>query len=67
MLFYTYMLLFSDGSYYVGHTDDLAQRITQHQQGKIAAYTCTRRPIELVWSSSFHRRDDAFVAERKTK
>ena len=67
MAFYTYLLLCNDGSYYVGHTDDIDLRMAQHQTGALGGYTAKRRPVKLVWSDSFQTRDDAFFAERKLK
>ncbi|MFM5906810.1 MAG: GIY-YIG nuclease family protein [Novosphingobium sp.] len=67
MAFYTYLLRCSDGSYYAGHTDNLEQRVAQHQAGTFAGYTATRRPVDLVWSEWFQTRDDAFLAERRIK
>jgi tRNA/rRNA methyltransferase len=65
--FFTYMLRCSDGSYYVGHTDDLDARFARHQHGEIPGYTSTRRPVELVWSDTFPDRDSAFAVERQLK
>ena len=67
MSFWTYILRCSDGSYYVGHTDDLETRIGAHQSGLIPGYTQRRRPIVLVWSQEFAERDEAFRAERQIK
>ena len=67
MAYFAYMLRCSDGSYYVGHTDDLEQRFAQHQSGAFGGYTARRRPVALVWSEAFQTRDDAFAIERKLK
>ena len=67
MSFWAYMLRCSDGSYYVGHTDDLTARIGAHQSGLIEGYTRKRRPVTLVWSQDFPDRDEAFRAERQLK
>jgi tRNA/rRNA methyltransferase len=67
MAFYAYLLRCSDGSYYVGHTDDLDARVRQHNSGVIAGYTATRLPVELLWSQDFPERDQAFAAERQLK
>ncbi|PTD18321.1 TrmH family RNA methyltransferase [Sphingomonas fennica] len=67
MTFHTYLLRCSDGSYYVGHTDDLDTRLAQHQSGGIPGYTANRRPVELVWSESFADRDQAFAVEQQIK
>ena len=67
MPFYAYMLRCNDGSYYVGHTEDLELRILQHNDGSLDGYTARRRPVTLVWSDMFMARDDAFWIERKLK
>ena len=61
------MLKCIDGSYYVGHTDNIEQRLSQHKSGKISGYTSTRLPVELVSMENFYSRDAAFLAERKIK
>ncbi len=63
MTFYAYMLRCSNGSYYVGHSDDLDARVAQHQRGEVEGYTQNRRPVELVWCETFPTRDEAFAAE----
>ena len=67
MTFHAYLLRCNDGSYYVGHCDDLAQRIAQHQTGVLGGYTAKRLPVTLVWSENFSTRDEAFAAERQLK
>ena len=67
MSFWAYILRCADGSFYVGHTDDLDVRIGQHQSGLIPGYTQKRRPLTLVWSDEFPERDQAFAAERQIK
>jgi tRNA/rRNA methyltransferase len=61
------MLRCADGSYYAGHSDDLAARIAAHQSGLTEGYTRKRRPVSLVWSQEFAERDEAFRAERQIK
>jgi len=67
MSFYVYILRSVDFSYYVGHTDDLEDRIAQHHSGEIRAYTQNRRPVRLVFVQEFARRDEAIAAERQLK
>jgi len=67
MSFWAYILRCSDGSYYVGHTDDLTARVGAHQSGLIDGYTQKRLPVTLVWSQDFPNRDQAFRAERRIK
>ena len=46
---YTYMLECSDGSLYVGWTDDLEKRIRTHQAGRGGKYTRSRLPVRLAY------------------
>jgi putative endonuclease len=58
--YFVYMLHCSDGSYYVGVTNDLDLRISQHQEGKdLLSYTHRRRPVKLVYSAEFREVTDA--------
>ncbi|WP_242344751.1 GIY-YIG nuclease family protein [Anaeromyxobacter terrae] len=65
--FFLYMLRCADGSYYVGHTDDLDTRVAQHQEGSLGGHTSSRRPVELVYSCEFETRDEAFEREMQVK
>lgn len=67
MTFWAYMLRCRDGSYYVGHTDQLEHRIGQRQSGKVPGYTQTRLPVKLVWSAEFPTRIEALEAEQQIK
>ena len=66
-MYHAYILQCSDGSYYVGSTDDLEAHVTAHQRGRISGYTAARRPVRLIWSESFETRDDAVARERQLK
>ena len=61
------MLRCTDGSYYVGHTDDLEMRVAQHDEGQGCGYTSRRRPVKLVWHQEFETRVEALEMERKVK
>lgn len=67
MPFWTYILECADGSFYVGHTDDIDIRLGQHQAGTLGGYTAKRRPVTLLWSAQFPDREDAFRLERQLK
>ncbi|GGB80490.1 GIY-YIG nuclease family protein [Henriciella pelagia] len=67
---FTYILRCADGKYYVGSHKgfDVEARVAQHNAGDIpTAWTFRRRPVELVWSTSFDRVEDAFAYERQIK
>lgn len=65
--FFVYILKCNDDSYYVGHTDDLEQRLGQHQTKTYPGYTSSRLPVQLVYSQTFESRDEAFGVERQMK
>lgn len=66
-MFHCYILKCADGSYYVGHTDDMEKRFAEHQSGVFTGYTYKRRPLELFWNDAFQSRDDAKAAEKQIK
>ncbi|MGX7894527.1 GIY-YIG nuclease family protein [Tsuneonella sp. HG222] len=67
MAFHTYLVRCADGSYYCGHTEDLAVRIADHNAGRFRGYTFSRRPVSLVWEANFPSRYEALSAERQIK
>ena len=67
-IYYVYMLLCADGSFYVGITNNLELRFGQHQFGfDPSCYTFKRRPLKLVHSSDFRNVDDAIAWEKQLK
>lgn len=64
---WAYMLECADGSYYVGSTSNLTQRVAQHNEGFFGGYTASRRPVRLVWSQGFQHMIEAIAAERQIK
>ena len=61
------MLICVDGSYYVGLTDDLAQRVSNHAHGKGSGYTRSMKPIILAWYELHSDRAAAEARERQIK
>ena len=58
---YVYLVRCADDSLYCGWTTDLKRRIDAHN-GHIsggAKYTRGRRPVTLVYSESFHQKQEA--------
>lgn len=63
-----YILKCSDGSYYVGLTNDINIRVFQHNDGKDAtSYTYKRRPVKLMWFNKFQSKLEAIKWEKKLK
>ena len=67
MSFWLYMLKCTDGSYYIGHTEDLEERLAQHAVGSGDAYTAKRLPVQLAFCEEFSSREEALVRERQVK
>jgi predicted GIY-YIG superfamily endonuclease len=67
MAFWTYMLHCNGGYFYVGYTDELEQRIAQHQHGSFPGFSRDHLPVKLVWSEEFPTRYEAQAAERQLK
>jgi len=67
MAFWVYMLRCSNGAYYVGHTDNLEKRLSEHHEGASDSYTSRLRPVDLIWSDEFPSRYEALVRERQIK
>ena len=64
--FFAYLLLCADGSYYVGHTDNLRQRMIDHNAGKNAS-SAPFRPWRLVTYLAFSGKGQALSFERYLK
>ncbi len=62
---FAYILRCADGSYYVGSTRDLVQRMDEHHAGDGGAHTSAHRPVELVWYAEFALLTEAFAWERR--
>ncbi len=67
MTFWAYLLHCRGGAFYVGHTDNLDQRMGQHQSGLVAGFTADHLPVSLVWSRDFPTLHEAKEAERRIK
>jgi len=62
---FVYILLCSDGSYYVGSTRNLEHRVWQHSTGQGSTYTSTRLPIQLVFAQEYDNVGDAYAREKQ--
>jgi putative endonuclease len=66
--YYVYMLRCFDGTFYVGVTNNIERRLSQHLDGHDPnSYTSTRRPLLLVYADEFHEVTDAIAFEKRLK
>ena len=61
-MFYIYILLLSNGTYYTGITDNLTRRLIEHNQGKCKS-TRKHRPVILKHTEKFTTRANARAKE----
>ena len=67
MPFYVYIIQSQiDGSYYIGSTQDIVERLERHNQGR-SKYTKTKRPWKLVYSEEHPNRSVAVKREKEIK
>jgi putative endonuclease len=64
---YVYILRCSDGSYYVGSTCNLEERLRAHNEGRAATHTSEHRPVCLVYSEALPTEEEAIRRERQIK
>ena len=66
-MYFVYILVCRDGSYYVGSTQDVSQRLDVHLSGKGPAFAAKRLPVQLVYQESFAAVDEAVRREKQLK
>jgi putative endonuclease len=64
---YVYIVECADGSFYTGWTTDPDRRLREHNAGRGARYTRSRRPLELAYVEPQPDRASAMRRERALK
>jgi putative endonuclease len=64
---YVYLACCGNGTFYVGCTKDVEERMAAHNAGHGGRYTRTNRPLSLVTVWPFNSRTEARRAERELK
>lgn len=68
MTWWVYIVRCADWSLYTGITTEIERRIREHNTTKKgAAYTRSRRPVELFYTEGPYLKQDALKRERKIK
>ena len=62
-----YILKCSDDSYYVGHTNNLKERIHRHNSARAAKWTSCRLPIRFVYKELHQTEKQAILREKQIK
>jgi putative endonuclease len=67
-VFYVYILQsLKTEKLYIGHTDNLARRLEEHNTGRGGKYTRQNGPWKLVYSEQHYNRPSAVKRERYLK
>ena len=64
---FTYLLECADGTFYIGWTNNLEQRLAAHNSGKGAKYTRGRGPVVLRYYETFATKEEAMHREAEMK
>jgi putative endonuclease len=61
--YYVYIMECSDGSFYVGITNNLERRLRAHNEGVASRYTRSRRPVKIRYQELCGTRSQALIRE----
>jgi len=62
---YTYILLCSNGEYYVGSTENLERRLKEHESGHGCDFTKAHLPVKLMYTEEYPTIEEAYKRERQ--
>ena len=66
-MYFVYILLCANGSFYTGSTNDIGKRFKDHLAGKGARYTKSHKPEKIVYQEKFASKSDALKREAEIK
>lgn len=68
-MWFVYILICADDTFYTGVTTDLKRRLRQHNWEIVwwAKYTRVRQPVQLVYTVEFSSRSEACIEESRIK
>ena len=66
-IYFIYAILCNDGSVYIGHTQDLQIRWSEHRDGRGSDHTKKHRPLKIIHYEKYFNREDAVCREKYLK
>lgn len=66
-MWFVYILLCTDGSYYTGSTNDIKKRFKDHLGGKGGKYTRSHKPKKIVYKEELATKSQALKREAEIK
>ena len=66
-MYYIYILLCRDGSFYTGSTNNVKKRFDEHFSGHGAKYTKSHKPERIIYQEEFSNKSQALKREAEIK
>jgi putative endonuclease len=66
-MWFVYILLCRDGSYYIGSTNNVEKRLRNHLNGKGGRYARSHKARKLVYQEKFPTKPEALKREAQLK
>ncbi len=66
-MYYLYILLCADNIFYVGFTNDLKRRLSNHNSGHGSKFVSARLPVKLVYYEIYPTKKEAVKREKQIK
>lgn len=66
-MWFVYLLLCADDSFYTGVTNNLEKRFIDHKNGKGGKYTRSHKPLKIIYQETFKTHSEALKRESEIK
>ena len=66
-LLFVYVILCNDNSFYIGASNDLKRRWTEHTTGQGAEWTKSHKPIKIIHHEEFSSQKEVYKREKELK
>lgn len=66
-IWFVYVILCSDGSFYTGISNNVSERFKEHQSGKGGRYTRSRKVIKVIYQEKLNSKSEALKREIEIK
>lgn len=66
-MWFVYILLCGDGSFYTGISNNLKKRLLEHQSGQGSRYTRSHQPVKLIYQEKLSSYSAALRREMEIK
>lgn len=66
-MWFVYIILCMDGSFYTGCSNDVQKRFFDHKNGKGGRYTRSHKPVKVIYQENLPTHSEALKREREIK